>query len=259
MALHLLYHELERPGRALCRAEPGYVRYVVRATAFEAQMQQLRAAGLRGASVSDAADGDLVITFDDGCASDLLVAAPVLADAGFGATFYVTLDHVGRPGFMTADQVRQLSDAGFEIGSHGLTHSYMSDLGRPRLRDELAGSKARLEEITGRPVVHFACPGGRWNRQVAELGRQVGYDSVSTSRPGMNRAGADRYALARVAVMRATGLSTFAELCRGRGLARRRAEERALRLAKRALGSDGYERLRAAALARLGGSGAASD
>ena len=249
MALHIMYHELERPGHALCDADPGYVRYVVDAAAFEAQMAHLRSTGMRGVSVSDAAAGDLVITFDDGCETDLVVAAPVLQDAGFGATFYVTLDFVGRPGFMTARQVRELADAGFEIGSHALTHSYMPDLPPARMREELAGSKARLEEITNRPVVHFACPGGFWNRRLAEYAREIGYDTVSTSRPGVNGPSADRYALARVAIMRTTDLDTFAALCQGRGLARQRAQERALRAAKRALGSDGYMRLRAAALA----------
>ncbi len=249
MALHLMYHELERPGHALCGTDPGYVRYVVRAAAFEAQVAHLRSAGMRGVSVGDAAAGDLVITFDDGCETDLLVAAPLLQDAGFGATFYVTLDFVGRPGFMSAEQVRQLSDAGFEIGSHALTHSYMPDLPPARMREELAGSKARLEQITQRPVSHFACPGGRWSRTLAEYARQIGYDTVSTSRPGVNRSGADRYALARVAVMRTTDLDAFAALCQGRGLALQRAQERALRVAKRALGNDGYMRLRAAALA----------
>jgi peptidoglycan/xylan/chitin deacetylase (PgdA/CDA1 family) len=252
MALHLMYHELQRPGRALCRAEPGYVRYVVCAAGFEAQIAHLRSTGARGVSVSHAADGDLVITFDDGCESDLVVAAPLLTEAGFGATFYVTLDFVGRPGFMTSDQVRQLSESGFEIGSHALTHSYLPDLPPARMRDELAGSKARLEAITNRPVAHFACPGGRWSRRLAELAREIGYDTVSTSRPGINREGADPYALARVAIMRATDLDAYAALCRGRGLARRRTEERALGLAKRTLGNAGYERVRAAALALRG-------
>lgn len=249
MALHLMYHELERAGHALCRAEPGYVRYVVGAAAFEAQIAHLCSAGLRGASVSDAAEGDLVLTFDDGCETDLVVAAPLLTNAGFGATFYVTLDFVGRPGFMTADQVRRLSDAGFEIGSHALTHSYLPDLPPARMREELAGSKARLEEITNRPVAHFACPGGRWNRRLAGFAREIGYETVSTSRPQVNRPAADRYALARVGIMRTTDLGTFAALCRGHGLARRRAEERTLAIAKRALGNAGYERARAAALA----------
>ncbi len=249
MAMHLMYHELERPGHPLCRPEPGYIRYVVGDGAFEAQIRHLRSTGRRGVSVSDVADGDLVITFDDGCETDLVVAAPVLADAGFGATFYVTLDFVERPGFMTAGQVCQLSDAGFEIGSHALTHSYLPDLPEARMREELAASKARLEQITGRPVAHFACPGGRWSRRLAQLAEEIGYDTVSTSRPAINRTDADRYALARVAIMRGTGLDEFADLCRGRGLARRRTEERALRAAKQVLGNAGYERLRGAALA----------
>lgn len=256
MALHLLYHELELSGRPLCRAEPGYVRYVATIADFEAQMAHLRAAGIQGVSVSEAVEGAVAITFDDGCETDFEAAAPVLEDVGFGATFYVTLDFVGRRGFMTASQVRELSDSGFEIGSHALSHSYLPDLPAASIRAELAESKARLEEMTGRPVAHFSCPGGRWNPRVAEFAREAGYATVSTSRAAVNRPGADPYALARVGVMRSTGPGAFAELCRGRGLARRRIQEQALGAAKRALGNAGYERARAVVLtlgARGGG------
>src|SRR5580658_9524852 len=75
-----MYHELELPERALCNADPGYVRYVVPAPMFEAHVARLRAAGFRGVSVGEAlSDADssprAAITFDDGCETDLLHAA----------------------------------------------------------------------------------------------------------------------------------------------------------------------------------------
>ena len=49
--VYLMYHELEIPGRPLCQTEPGYVRYILQATGFRAQMQSLKNAGLRGVNV----------------------------------------------------------------------------------------------------------------------------------------------------------------------------------------------------------------
>jgi len=92
-SVFLMYHELERPGRALRESDSGYVRYVVPEDWFRAQMRTLDASGARGTSVGawlQEPSAPLVITFDDGCESDWVVAAPVLREHGFGATFYVS-------------------------------------------------------------------------------------------------------------------------------------------------------------------------
>ena len=87
---------------------------------------------MRGISVEDALcnkkTGKVVITFDDGCETDLTVAAPLLQRANFTATFYITLGFLGRTGYLIPRQVRELSDAGFDIGCHSMTHPYLSDL-----------------------------------------------------------------------------------------------------------------------------------
>ena len=38
----------------------------------------------------------MTITFDDGCETDLLVAAPILRQAGFNATFFITWGRLGK-------------------------------------------------------------------------------------------------------------------------------------------------------------------
>ncbi|MDP9160200.1 MAG: hypothetical protein M3O09_08215, partial [Acidobacteriota bacterium] len=78
--VYLMYHELEVPQRPLCQSELGYVRYIVRESSFRAQMQRLPKMGYRGLSVPEALTSSttpaVAITFDDGCETDLLVAAP---------------------------------------------------------------------------------------------------------------------------------------------------------------------------------------
>jgi len=76
---HLMYHELEQTGRALCSSAPGYVRYVVGDASFRSQLARIVSLGLHGAAVGGAMDAAamgsvVVITFDDGCASDLEIA-----------------------------------------------------------------------------------------------------------------------------------------------------------------------------------------
>ncbi len=246
--IYLMYHELEVEGRGLCQSEPGYVRYVVRERDFREQTNWLRSAGIRGLSVSEALDpkmaSGVVITFDDGCESDLVVAAPILQAANFRATFYITVGFLGRTGYMVPRQVRELSDAGFEIGCHSMTHAYLNNLGEAELKREIADAKSQLEEMIGRPVLHFSCPGGRWSAKAAEVARLAGYGSVATSEIAANPSDSDPYRLARVAVMRGLTLNAFHDLCRGRGLWQRQLRNFVQTTAHQLLGKALYDRLR---------------
>lgn len=264
--VYLMYHEIELAERELCESDPGYVRYVVKAADFREQISHLRTEGFRGISVGDAlkevdeaAGGKrVVMTFDDGCETDLIVAAPLLSEAGFNATFYITVEHLGRRGYLSQNQLRELSDQGFEIGSHSLTHSFLHDLPTEKIRAEVAGSKDKLEEMTGKRVAHFSCPGGRWDRRVARLAEEAGYTSVVTSQIGSNSPQSDPFRLARVAIMRGVGLDEFARISRGEGLGRRRAQSAVLNVAKRVLGNSIYQRLRSTVLRERRSAGAAS-
>jgi hypothetical protein len=248
----LMYHELELPNRALCQPEPGYIRYVLRARDFQAQVQSLRLGGLQGWSVGEAlafpSPSGVAITFDDGCETDLLCAAPVLKEANFGATFYITAGFLNRPGYLSAKQLQELAELGFEVGCHSMTHPYLSDLDAAALAQEIVVPKLKLEQIAGRAVRHFSCPGGRWSERVKEVARDAGYESVSTSRNCANSRGRDRYSLGRVAIMRDTGLTRFEDICHARGLWRLQLQDVARSGLKRLLGTSGYDRVRAVLL-----------
>src|SRR5580658_774644 len=121
----LMYHELELAGRKLCQSEPGYVRYILPLETFRSQMEWLKQSGFRSLSVSEAlcfpaeripAEPGVCITFDDGCETDLIAAAPLLREFGFHATFYLTAGFLGTPGYLGDEQVRELDAQGFEIG-----------------------------------------------------------------------------------------------------------------------------------------------
>ncbi len=128
----LMYHELEIPDRPICQAEPGYARYVLQADTFRQQIEYLKANGWQGVSVGQALGfpetKSVAITFDDGCETDLLVAAPILQKAGFNATFFITSGWLGKPGFLSPAQLKELGQQGFEIGCHSQSHAYLSDL-----------------------------------------------------------------------------------------------------------------------------------
>jgi peptidoglycan/xylan/chitin deacetylase (PgdA/CDA1 family) len=245
----LMYHELALPNRATCHREPGYTRYVVSASAFCAHMDRLKRDGWHAKNASQALqsfDGkSACVTFDDGCETDLLSAAPLLKELGFGATSYITVGFLGQPGYLSASQVRSLSALGVEIGCHSQTHPYLPDLDDARLRDETAGAKDRLEQIAGVPVEHFSCPGGRWDRRVVAAVKAANFRSMATSRTAMNFAGTNPFGLARVAVLQNASEESVAQACSGHGLLATQLKERARESVQRLLGNSAYDSLRA--------------
>jgi peptidoglycan/xylan/chitin deacetylase (PgdA/CDA1 family) len=253
--LYLMYHEIEIAGRPLCHSEAGYVRYVLSEQNFREQMDWLKDEKLRGLSISEALQPNhrpgVVITFDDGCETDLLVAAPILKTAGFGATFYITLGFLGQRGYLAPPQVRELGYSDFEIGCHSMTHKYLSDLDEAGLRHEIVDAKKQLEDIVGRPVHHFSCPGGRWSPAVAQVAKQAGYRSVATSRVAVNGGGSDPLRLARVAVMRGMRLAAYQALCQGKTLWQLRLRDSIQSASRRVLGNTLYDRMRSVALGSL--------
>ena len=256
-----MYHELSLPNRALCHREPGYTRYVVSASDFRSHMEDLAHQGWRASDVSHATrsfDGKTVcVTFDDGCETDLLAAAPILKEFGFGATFYITVGFLGKPGYLSEAQVRDLSALGFEIGCHSLTHPYLPDIDDHRLHDETAGAKDRLEQIIGGRVEHFSCPGGRWDRRVAEAVKAAKFRTMATSRTGMNFASTNPLRLTRIAVLNGTSVEKFRRECHGQGLFQTQLKEKLREAAMRVLGNSTYDSLRSLILGREENSGAA--
>ena len=244
----LMYHELEQHGRPLCQSEPGYARYVITADNFRSQMRFLQQTGWRGLSVTEAfsssASDAVVITFDDGCETDLLIAAPVLKDAGFGATFYITAGFVGKPGYLSPNQLRELGDSGFDIGCHSMTHPYLIDIDEAGLQREIVVAKEKLEQMTGGRVAHFSCPGGHCDRRVVQIAKQAGYRSVATSHAQVNTETTDPFALGRVAIKRGTELEAFQRICRGQGLRKLRLIHLARLTARRLMGNSRYDALR---------------
>jgi peptidoglycan/xylan/chitin deacetylase (PgdA/CDA1 family) len=82
--------------------------------------------------------------------------------------------------YMSAEQLKQLSDNDYEIGSHGMTHSLLiSDyMNEEKALYELQKSKQWLEAVVSKPVTAFCFPAGRYNAKMIEFAKQVGYTST---------------------------------------------------------------------------------
>lgn len=229
--------------------------YSVTPQTFAAQLDWLCANGFRSVRLGSEwgdADNPVVISFDDGDVSNVRVALPLLRERGMVAEFFITSDFIGQPGMLTVADVKALAQAGMGVQSHGRSHRFLEDLDDEAMYAELRDSKARLEAASGTPVTGIAFPGGRGGARERDTALGLGYRHVLGSAPGCNRGRRAHECYERIAITRDLPLSDFAALVAWRGWRPRYAQARfrALRIPKRLLGNQRYQRLRAKLLAR---------
>jgi len=181
----LMYHAIRRSPAG--QVPPGWNRRrAIDAAAFTAQLDAIVAHGMHPVSLGALDQVSLparpvVITFDDGHCSDYLIAAPELKARRLTAAFFVTWSFLDRPGYLKRQQVRELRYASFEIGSHGLTHKRLTEVGPVELWREALDSKRRLEDLLGVEVSSFALPSGAYNDAVLQALWGAGYRRIMTS------------------------------------------------------------------------------
>lgn len=172
---------------------------------FRAQLEHLVARGYRGVTFTEAVIGEdagrrVAVTFDDAYRSVLTLARPILAELGLPATVFVpsAFPDSGRPlawpgtdrwlggphehelSAMSWDELRDLSLAGWEIGSHTETHPHLTHLDDAGLGRELERSRATVAERLGRTCQSIAYPYGDVDERVVTATGAAGYDAAAT-------------------------------------------------------------------------------
>lgn len=184
----LCYHDVQ-PGATARGGGPD--RFSVPLDAFELMLDTIAAHGKQGCSLETALRGDggpcLAITFDDATLGQYEHAMPALRERGMTATVYAVIDWVGRPGFMTWDQLREIKRWGMSVQSHSWSHPFLSECDADRLVRELSGSKARIDQELGQETSEIAFPGGDAPaRGLRHLIATAGYATAVGTRWGVN-------------------------------------------------------------------------
>jgi peptidoglycan/xylan/chitin deacetylase (PgdA/CDA1 family) len=160
---------------------------------------------------------EVVVTFDDGFRNQLENAAPLLAEQGFSACFFLVTDLLGadpaQARAFSRDKLHlplpveplgwrdasRLLELGHEIGSHTRSHADLTSLGADALLDELTSSRDELSRRLG-AVRHVSAPYGdraRFSETVADAARTAGYESCASAIRGVNHSALDLYTLHR--------------------------------------------------------------
>jgi peptidoglycan/xylan/chitin deacetylase (PgdA/CDA1 family) len=147
--------------------------YIVPPAAFKQQMKALADSGyttiLPDELYSYLAAGTplppkpVMLTFDDTDLDQYSVAWPEMKQYNFKGVFFIMTVSIGRPRYMSKEQIKELSDAGNTIGSHTWDHHNVKKYSGEDWVTQVEKPSRQLEQITGKPVKYFAYPFGLWN------------------------------------------------------------------------------------------------
>lgn len=212
----LMYHKIGVPPRH-ARLRGLYVQ----PERFEQQLVEFKEAGFSPCRPAPAQNGNdhnksVSITFDDGFRNVFENGMLPLARHKFIATQYLVANCIGRMNqweiregeipepLMDAVQVREWISAGHRIGSHSLSHPYLTRLSRRDAFEEIHSSKKKLEDTFGVPIEDFCYPYGNWNETVRDIVIEAGYKTACVVDYGVNTPDVSPYSLRRIMVRHPT-------------------------------------------------------
>jgi len=208
----LLYHQI---GYSKIKDNP----YYVSPEEFEKQMNLLYAWGYRTITVRQLAIAihngaelpvkPIVLTFDDGNENVYTTAFPIMQKYGFVGTAYLVYNYVGAANFLNKDEIQELYNSGWEIGSHSISHMDLTKHPN-REEDEIYESRRKLENLLGIPISTFAYPFGTYNDLTLFYMNNAGYIAAVGLGPDMHQGLGNIFYLYRRDIKGSYDLKTFA-------------------------------------------------
>ena len=210
----LMYHVISEPPASASLPE-----LYVKESALQGDLSWLDDRGYTGVTLDDVYDtwfkgGSLpekpvVVSFDDGYRSQYSDALPVLQKLGWPGVLNLLVDTLYQ-GELTVPEVKKMSDDGWEIDSHTISHADVTTLSGADLEREVAGSRRILQRRLGLPIDFFCYPAGAYDAEAIAAVKRAGYLAATTVKPGLARPD-QLYDLRRIRVDNSDGVKGFIE------------------------------------------------
>ena len=164
----------------------------------------------------------IVLTFDDGYDDNYTNLLPLLEERGMKAVVFMVTNDIGRPGYLTWEQLRDMEKRGIELGSHTANHQPLTTLDENKREEELKLSKLLMEWNGLKTIFSFSYPNGAYDEKLPPLLKENEYLAAVTGEAGLNDMSTDPYLLHRINIPRPhLGLWEFkARLLKGELLAK---------------------------------------
>jgi peptidoglycan/xylan/chitin deacetylase (PgdA/CDA1 family) len=207
-------------------------RYTVSAGEFQKQMRALKESGYRVLTLGETvreldnqtteAAAPVCVTFDDGFLETFECAASVLSELRFSATFFLVSGLMGLTNrwdaatssgpecaLMDWKEAKFLLSAGFDIGSHSVSHRVLTELSDAEALHEVRVSKQEIEDHLGTVTKFFAYPHGRFDQRIRDLVADAGYEAACSTLSGFATAANDSFALRRIEIFGGDSVRIF--------------------------------------------------
>lgn len=163
----LMYHHIkEEPSN-----HPAEYVFAITPEIFEQQLDFMRQNGYTPISIDQLlhaqqtghkqVEKPVLLTFDDATEDHYTNLFPILKKQNTPAVIFIITDLVGKPGYMTWDQIREMQQSGLvEFGSHTCSHRRLRELSQAEIIQEITQSKQIIEEQLQKPIRTFCYPFG---------------------------------------------------------------------------------------------------
>jgi len=173
----ILYHRIDY--------SPIDSRYYVTPEKFEEQIKLLHDWGYTSITTTMLIDAIIkgielpprpfLFTVDDGNLDNYTNMFPIMQKYGFTGVLYIVGNYIGAEHYMNEEQILEMYNAGWEVGSHSMNHYDLTNLDGDQLRFEIVGSKETLESKLGIPILTFAYPFGLHDDAAHDYVKFAGY------------------------------------------------------------------------------------
>lgn len=144
----------------------------------------------------------VAITFDDGYKDNYTHAFKILKKYNFSAAVFVSMDLIGKKGYLSQQELEEMAQDDIIIGSHTLNHAYLPGLSDDEVMRQLKVSKEILTEKFNPRVITLAYPVGGFSKEIQEFAKLAGYEAAFSTNRGIkkSRRNEDLYAIRRIKI-----------------------------------------------------------
>jgi peptidoglycan/xylan/chitin deacetylase (PgdA/CDA1 family) len=188
---------------SISSVQPARWKYHLEPERFQNFLVRLRASGYTFVLPEDnaAAKREIALTFDDGYEDFYFEVFPKMEMLVLKPVVFVVVDRIGQTNvwdqvtsapakrLLSLNQIREMSRYGVHFGSHSMTHACLTRLSDTELRQEVADSKAALQDKLGTDVSIFAYPYGAHDERVRAAVAEAGYKQAFSTRSGLHHWG----------------------------------------------------------------------
>jgi peptidoglycan/xylan/chitin deacetylase (PgdA/CDA1 family) len=211
-AIVLMYHSIGANDRF----------FTVKPADFEEQMSYLHRQRFNVVSLATLEQylkqGDIpvktiVLTFDDGYEDNFSIAWPILRKYNFPATIFLATDLPAKTdqlALLNSEQMKALATSGLiDFEPHTAHHLKLTKIDLTETEQEIVSSREAIDNRFTKKSAYFAYPHGRYNNQIAEMLKKLGFRLGFTVEKGVVRPDDNKILLKRNAVDSAVTMAQF--------------------------------------------------